>query len=319
MLQQVLKDIPMHTFRKNSEEYTDKQIIDIFLTTCHRSPYTRRNYSRAIEQFRHFISYKPLPEVTWRELEVYKISLEQGLCSKSGKPLAPATLASLIDPLRSLYKWGSDPNIGIFPHNPTTSIHTPKVPITSKNNYLTKRELLLLLNQLKNQGYRDYLIGLTLVLLGLRVSELVGIQWNHFHSDPAETSTWLTVVEGKGGKQREVKVPQTLWKQLLQLQLLQKQDKGQDSNQRLFPISPRQVERIIQRAREHSNTVKKVTPHWLRHTNATLALLHGASLQQVQETLGHSEITTTQRYLHTVQQMKKAAPDFVEDCLKDIF
>ncbi|WP_311974343.1 tyrosine-type recombinase/integrase [Paenibacillus larvae] len=85
----------------------------------------------------------------------------------------------------------------------------------------------------------------------------------------------------------------------------------------LFPISVRQIERIIKSAGIQSGIVKKLTPHWLRHTNATLALLQGASLQQVQETLGHSHINTTQRYLHTVEQMKKAAPDFVQDCLKD--
>ncbi|WP_200758426.1 hypothetical protein [Effusibacillus dendaii] len=53
------------------------------------------------------------------------------------------------------------------------------------------------MNQLRHQGYRDYLIGVSLVLLGLRVSELVSIKWGHFHSDPAETSVWLTVMEGQ--------------------------------------------------------------------------------------------------------------------------
>ncbi|KXG45100.1 tyrosine-type recombinase/integrase [Tepidibacillus decaturensis] len=299
------------------QEYSDEQIISMFLTTtCHRSQYTRRNYSRAIDQFRQFITFKPLRQVTWREIEMYKIALEQGFLSKSCKPLAPAAVASLIAPLRSLYKWGSDSNIGVFSHNPTTSVHTPKVPINSKNHYLTKREVTYLLHQLKKQGERDYLIGISLILLGLRVSELVSIQWGHFHSDPTETSMWLTVLEGKGGKQREVKVPQTLWNMLsLHFQL---QRKSQDPDQRIFPLTVRQVERIIQKAREESNIKKKVSPHWLRHTNATLALLHGASLQQVQETLGHAHITTTQRYLHTVEQMKKAAPDFVEDYLKDI-
>ncbi|MFX0560993.1 tyrosine-type recombinase/integrase [Tepidibacillus infernus] len=299
------------------QEYSDEQIISMFLTTtCHRSQYTRRNYSRAIDQFRQFITFKPLRQVTWREIEMYKIALEQGFLSKSCKPLAPAAVASLIAPLRSLYKWGSDSNIGVFSHNPTTSVHTPKVPINSKNHYLTKREVTYLLHQLKKQGERDYLIGISLILLGLRVSELVSIQWGHFHSDPTETSMWLTVLEGKGGKQREVKVPQTLWNMLsLHFQL---QGKSQDPDQRIFPLTVRQVERIIQKAREQSNIQKKVSPHWLRHTNATLALLHGASLQQVQETLGHAQITTTQRYLHTVEQMKKAAPDFVEDYLKDI-
>lgn len=121
------------------QEYSDERIISMFLTIGHRSQYTRRNYSRAIDQFRQFITFKPLREVTWREFEVYKIALEQGFLSKSCKPLAPATVASLIAPLRSLYKWGSDSNIGVFSHNPTTSVHTPKVPINSKNHSDQKR------------------------------------------------------------------------------------------------------------------------------------------------------------------------------------
>lgn len=67
------------------------------------------------------------------------------------------------------------------------------------------------MKQLKRQGNRDFLIGLTLVLLGLRVSELVSLRWRDFHSDPMETSIWVTIREGKGGKEREVKTPQTLW------------------------------------------------------------------------------------------------------------
>ncbi|BCJ87076.1 tyrosine-type recombinase/integrase [Effusibacillus dendaii] len=320
MIQQGILSIESSNQMEYTKEYSDEQIIGMFLATRQRSKYTLRNYMRAIVQFRQFIAFKPLREVTWKEIEMFKISLEQGFCNKKYRPLAPATVASMIDPLRSLYKWGSDPNIGVFPHNPTTSVHTPKVPVTSKSHYLTKREVAHLINQLKKQGYRDYLIGLTLVLLGLRVSELVSIRWGHFHTDPSETTVWLTVVEGKGGKQREVKVPRTLWNLFRQLPFYsQQQEKDRDANQLLFPLTIRQVERIIQRAREQGKLGKKVTPHWLRHTNATLALLRGASLQQVQETLGHSQITTTQRYLHTVEQMKKSAPDFVEDYLKDIF
>jgi integrase/recombinase XerD len=90
-----------------------------------------------------------------------------------------------------------------------------------------------------------------------------------------------------------------------------------DPELKLFAITPRQIERIIKQAGIASGIQKQPTPHWLRHTNATLALLQGASLQQVQETLGHSHINTTQRYLHTVEQMKKAAPDFVQDCLME--
>ncbi|MFM1655844.1 tyrosine-type recombinase/integrase [Brevibacillus sp. B_LB10_24] len=292
---------------------TDEQIVNMFLSVCTHSRYTLRNYKRAIDHFRRFVLPKSLHEVTWRDIEAYKIGLTRGVNSVSQTPLAPASVASLLAPLRSLYKWGSDPNVKLFTHNPTTCVRSPRIYVTSKNHYLTRREVVLFLKQLKAQGERDYLIGLTLIMLGLRVSELTSIQWGHFHTDPAETSIWLTVAQGKGGKEREVKVPPKFWELFKEFS----QTLGAVQDQRVFPVSVRQVERIIRKARDNCHLGKKITPHWLRHTNATLALLHGASLQQVQANLGHAHLTTTQRYLHTVEQMQKAAPDYVESCLHE--
>lgn len=298
---------------EDSQPCTDDEIVRMFLETCTGSRYTYRNYQRAIQLFKSFLGGKRLDEATWRDLEIYKNGLIQGRYSKQNKPQSPATVASLIAPLRSLYKWGNNPDIAIFQHNPTSSVRTPKVTVTSRNHYLTKNEVLRLLDQLRTQGMRDYLIGLTLLLLGLRVSEAAALRWDEFHTDPYETMIWATVSKGKGGKPREVKVPDSLWQTLNEYRRIIRPSQ----TDRVFPLTTRQIERIIQTARDKCQIDKKVTPHWLRHTNATLALLHGASLQQVQDNLGHSQINTTQRYLHTVEQMNKAAPDYVEDSLKD--
>ncbi|MFD1910086.1 hypothetical protein ACFSQ7_48230 [Paenibacillus rhizoplanae] len=62
--------------------------------------------------------------------------------------------------------------------NPTSSVRIPKNNCDQpQKNFLTKREVGELLNVLEKQGLRNYLIGLTLVVLGLRVSELTAMKW----------------------------------------------------------------------------------------------------------------------------------------------
>ncbi|MFC5702499.1 tyrosine-type recombinase/integrase [Cohnella faecalis] len=300
------------------EELDDDRTVELFLSLLGRSPHTLNNYKRAIKQFREHIACKRLKDVTWRDLEEYKLGLIRGKASRSAKPLASASVAALIAPLKSLFKWGSDPNVALFPRNPTSSVKLPQVKVTSTHHFLTRKETGHLLDRLRQSGTRDFLIGLSLVTLGLRVSELAAIRWIDFRSDAAETSIWLNVVRGKGGKERNVKVPRELWRWLSDYRALTNAAGPTcEPETRVFPISTRQIERIIKQAAAQC-LAKSPTPHWLRHTNATLALLRGASLQQVQETLGHTHINTTQRYLHTVDQLKKTATDFVEETLLEL-
>ncbi|MFC5468273.1 tyrosine-type recombinase/integrase [Cohnella suwonensis] len=312
MSQSVVCQAPIPSF-----EMTDEQIINLFLASYRdRSEYTIRNYRFAIERFRQFIYPKRLGDVQWTDIEDYKNALLTGRFTSEGRKLSSASAAVHLASIRSLYKWASDPNIGLLPHNPTTPIRLPRIHISDRNRYLTMNELEKLLAALKSQSNRNHLLGLMLALTGLRVSELVRLQWNDFQEAVMGSSIWLIVRRGKGGKSRDVKVPDILWEIILKYRNDQRLNPGEPSDNRVFPISVRQVDRILVKARKSCSLTKKATPHWFRHTSATLALLHGASLQQVQQSLGHTDITTTQRYLHTVEQIKKSAPDYVADSLK---
>ncbi|THF80284.1 tyrosine-type recombinase/integrase [Cohnella fermenti] len=301
-----------------SLELDDEQMVECFLGGYHR-PNTIRNYRRALMNFRSFMGSKPMRDVTWHDVERYKASLLGR--NEASKSLSPSAVASLIAPLRSFFKWGSDANIGLFTHNPASRVRLPRIHVTSGHHYLTQAELTLLLEYLRKKGMRDWMMALDMAILGLRVSELTQIGWGDFIKGPSDSGVWLSIVNGKGGKSRQVKVPEALWK-LHNIPAIRTKLKSRgmnaDTDQRIFPLSVRQVERILEIACKECGIDKKVTPHWLRHTNATMALLNGASLQQVQHTLGHMQINTTQRYLHTVELMQKNAPDFVADSMRHL-
>jgi len=64
------------------------------------------------------------------------------------------------------------------------------------------------------------------------------------------------------------------------------------------PLTPRSVQRLVQRYAKAAGITKPVTPHTMRHSYATDLLQNGADIRSVQAMLGHTSITTTQIYTH---------------------
>lgn len=62
---------------------------------------------------------------------------------------------------------------------------------------------------------------------------------------------------------------------------------------------PSRVWQIVREAAQRAGIVGNVSPHWLRHSHASHSLDRGASLVTVRDTLGHSSIATTNKYLHS--------------------
>jgi site-specific recombinase XerD len=162
-------------------------------------------------------------------------------------------------------------------------------------------------------AHRDKAILELLFSTGLRVSELTGLKKENINLDREEFT-----VTGKGRKSRVVFISEQskYWlKKFLAVRKdfnpflfvsFDKRTSGQaektvkngKTKDEFEPLTPRSVQRIVQKYARFAGITKSVTPHTLRHSFATDLLQNGADIRSVQTMLGHSSITTTQIYTH---------------------
>jgi len=145
----------------------------------------------------------------------------------------------------------------------------------------------------KEKRLRDKAILELLFSTGLRVSELCSLTEDMVDLKRDEFS-----VRGKGSKVRVVFLSDAA-RDAIKNYLAVKQLNGKD---KLFPLTPRSVERMIKHYAIKAGITKKVTPHVVRHVFATDLLSNGADLRSVQQMLGHANITTTQIYTHVTDK-----------------
>ncbi|MFO0590479.1 MAG: tyrosine-type recombinase/integrase [Polyangiaceae bacterium] len=158
------------------------------------------------------------------------------------------------------------------------------------------------------QRQRDLAVLALLSQLGLRVHELVAL---NIEQIDLATATLLDV-DGKGGSRHDLPLnAQTL--ALLQAWLAVRGLRVGSEEPALFiapngrRLSIRSVERFVARLRQLSGTKKRVTPHTLRHSAATVSLTLGTDVSTVAELLRHADLNTTRRYLHLVDERKREA------------
>lgn len=145
-------------------------------------------------------------------------------------------------------------------------------------------------------GLRDRAILETLYSCGFRVSELVSL--NVMDVDLIEG---LARVVGKGNKERVVPVGSHARKAVADYLAARRDPAGETPlwlNARGGRLTRRSVARIVDRYILKIASMKKISPHKLRHTFATHLLEAGADLRAIQELLGHASLSTTQKYTH---------------------
>ena len=140
---------------------------------------------------------------------------------------------------------------------------------------------------------KEQTILMALYSTGLRLNELLHLEVQDIDS----TKMQIRVHQGKGGKDRNVLLSQTL------LDVLRRYFRryrpvtwlfyGQTPQQ---PLDDRTVQRMVRRLSEKAGLRPGVTTHTLRHSFATHLLEHGTQLPYIQELLGHRHLQTTMLY-----------------------
>lgn len=167
------------------------------------------------------------------------------------------------------------------------------------------------------KGRRDRAMLELMYSCGLRVSELISLKLG----DLCFGEGYIRVT-GKGDKQRLVPIGKVA-QEYVMLYLDDRKERvssnGVSRSEETLFLSNRQsklsrvmVFNIIRQAAEYAGVTKTVSPHTFRHSFATHLLAGGASIRQVQEMLGHENITTTEIYTHLNPDHLRGAIDKIK-------
>lgn len=272
-----------------------KEFINYIAHQKNYSNHTVSAYKRDLEQFLSFAGYD-LNSVDVELLRKFLFHLK----SRSYKPRSAGRKIAAI---KSFFNFLVRRNY--IKKNPAILISSPKLP-ERLPHFLTYQEVEKILeaaNKQDQSGLRDRAIMELLYSSGLRVGELVSLKTSDIN-----IAEGTLKVKGKGNKERIVPVGSYALDYILEY--LQKRKNCRSSyiflNKKGGKITPRSIERIINKYAKIAGITKKVTPHTFRHSFATHLLDRGADLRTVQEMLGHSDIATTQIYTHiTIQKLRE--------------
>ena len=219
-----------------------------------------------------------------------------------------ATRARRVVAIRRFFSYLSE-NLGLLPANPMKNLDAPKTK-KSLPKYLTLDESKRLLSVISGKNKeRDFAIITLFLNCGMRLSELVSINYNDIKSDGT------IVITGKGNKERTIYLNQACIEAITAYMKVRPNDKVKDRalflSSRYQRINPRTVEMMVNKYIDMAGLGGRgLSVHKLRHTAATLMYQHGnVDVLVLKEILGHENLGTTEIYTHIQSDASKNAVD----------
>ena len=268
------------------------------------SPMTVINYRKDLEEFERF--YKELEgQLSWKSVDSDVVRNWMEYMMDRGN--SASSVNRRLSALRSFYRFALRRKL--VEKDPVHGLQGPKrqKPLPQ---FLKESEMEQLLNpKMWTDSYKDVLARTLIVTFyetGIRLSELTGLDDKDINSIACELK-----VTGKRNKQRIIPFGKELAETFaMYLQVRNVTAKGESAaffqTAKGERMTNAQVRSLVKKNLSRVSTLKKRTPHVLRHTFATAMLNHDAGLESVKKLLGHESLSTTEIYTHTTfEQLKK--------------
>lgn len=283
---------------------TTEQFLNYLQYELNRSELTIVSYGDDLRAFKAFFKNKDTL-LTWEAVDADLI--RDWMESMMDKGCSATTIQRRLSALRSFYRFGL--TRGYVTKNPARGIVGPKRsrPLPQ---FLRESEMNRLLDDVPvGDSYREllgYIIVLVFYSTGMRLAELVGLD-----DDNIDFDTRVIKVLGKGSKQRLIPFADEL-EEGLKIYVARRdaevvrKDKAFFVDQRGQRVKRGSVQNSVRASLAKVTSMKKRSPHVLRHTFATAMLNNEAGLESVKKLLGHESLSTTEIYTHTTfEQLKK--------------
>ena len=268
------------------------------------SPQTVQTYEESLREFESYLNLRD------NGLSIEKADADlirdwmEGLMDKGN---TASTINKKLSALRSFYRFSLKRKL--VEKDPAHCIMGPKKskPLPQ---FLREGEMNHLLDGLEwdYNSYKDVRARTILLLFyeaGLRRAELIGL-----NDADVDFVTGQLKVTGKRNKQRIVPFGKELAEALINYRTVRdEQEKNSDAfflNDKGDRMTAPQVYALVRKYLSAVTSLKKKSPHVLRHTFATAMLNHGADLESIKNLLGHESVSTTEIYAHTTfEQLKR--------------
>lgn len=267
------------------------------------SQLTIKNYDHYLKRFLLFAGSIDPKEIDLNMVRKYRLYLSRYVDPKSKKGLKRITQNYFMIALRAFLRYLARIDVATLSAEKVELGDAEPRPLKVLDEPYLK-QLLDAPDTTKKSGTRDRAILETLFSTGLRVSELTSLNRDTINLDRREFG-----IVGKGGKERVVFISSSaadwlerylsLRKDTFKPLFIRFQGKVDvTDNGEAMRLTPRSIERVVEKYVKALGLPVKATPHTLRHVFATDLLINGADIRSVQEMLGHSNISTTQIYTH---------------------